>query len=436
MLRPYQERAITRAREAARTHRSVCLVMPTGAGKTRTCAAICSSAIARGRRVLWLAHRSELVEQAAETLAGLGLEVGVVSASASGDARPDAPCQVASVQTLYAREQRPPADLVIFDEAHHAIAATYSAILRDYPRATVLGPTATPERSDGKGLGDLFGAMVVGTTVRELVELGHLVPAEIIRPAKALGSRELAATPLEAYQRHARGRRAIVFAPSVTLAETWAREFADVGIASACVTGTTPPDERRTIMRRVRAGEVSALFNVFVATEGFDAPAIDCVILARGFGCVSTYLQCVGRALRPAEGKESALIIDLTGVSHAHGHPADDRQWQLEGWALAKATPADAVRYCRVCGAILAAGMACGDCGYEPEPLPPPRVVKAPLERYAQKRAESEDERIATLSRWTREARSKGYSQGWALAKFRAVYGVWPTAKVRALGLR
>src|SRR6185312_11439346 len=111
--------------------------------------------------------------------------------------------------TLLSRGDRPPADVIIADEAHHFASASveWSALLAAYPGAHIIGPTATPERGDGCGLGTMFDGLVVGATVRELTDLGHLVPCEIMRPDKYLQSGEIAQNPVDAYVQHAQGRR-------------------------------------------------------------------------------------------------------------------------------------------------------------------------------------------------------------------------------------
>ena len=189
-LRPYQEKFIAAIyAEAARGWQRAKLdghergprivgVSPTGSGKTRVATEIVRRSVAKGKRVLWLAHRTELVEQAGRTLVGAGLVVGVIAASSTWTINLDAPVQVASIQTLLARGIYPEADLVVWDECHHCseAAAEWCSLLTHYPRAFVVGLTATPERGDGSGLAPLFESLVVGATVRELTALQHLVP--------------------------------------------------------------------------------------------------------------------------------------------------------------------------------------------------------------------------------------------------------------------
>ena len=172
ILRDYQVRAIDLVRaEYRRGRKAVLLVLPTGAGKTATASQLIAWAVARGRRCLFIVHRREIVLDTARRLRAAGVPCGVVMSS---EARTDAPVQVCSIQTLVAREQHPPADLLVWDEAHHCAAETYRAIRAQYPAAWHLGLTATPERSDGAPLGDAFEALVAPISVAEQIGRAHV----------------------------------------------------------------------------------------------------------------------------------------------------------------------------------------------------------------------------------------------------------------------
>jgi DNA repair protein RadD len=425
MLRPYQLRAINSVRaEFARGARSVVLVAPTGAGKSTIGSAMAAAAVARGRRVGWLAHRAELVDQAFDTLVSFGLSVGMRCASSNRPVNPFAPVQVATVQTLIARDSRPDVDLLICDEFHHfrASAPTFHALVKSYPNAYVVGPTATPEASDGCGLGTIADALVVAATVRELTDLGYLVPCDIRRPARYLEPGQIAQSPVDAFLP---GRQTIVFARSVALAEQYASEFRARGVGAQCVNAKTPWADRRRIIADYRAGLTQVLVNVFCLTEGFDAIETSCVILARGCGTPGTYLQMAGRGLRPAPGKTDCLLLDLRGVSHEHGEPADDHVFSLDGTGIRLKDPN---RYCPVCGSertdngcTVCQWVPAGDGGIDPD-----TITGDPLVKYAAKRQESDEERVLTLARWMREQRAKSFKEGWVRHKFFVVYNNWP----------
>lgn len=293
-LRAYQLEAIDRVRRMmAQGKRRVVLTVPTGGGKTVLGGEIVRRAVANRKRALFVAHRSELIEQSAATLERFGLTVGAICASSAVPPNPFAPVQVASVQTLIARSQKPAADLIIADECHHyaAAAESYSAILASYPDAYVVGLTATPERGDGCGLGTMFDGLAVGATVAQLTRDHHLVPCEILRPDKPLAPGEIAQNPVDAYVEHASGRQAIVFARSVALAEEYAQEFKLRGIEAHAISADTPWAERRMWIDAFRRGAVRVLVNCYVLTEGFDAPETSCCVLARGCGSAGMYLQ-------------------------------------------------------------------------------------------------------------------------------------------------
>ncbi len=430
-LRPYQLDAIERVRAAMRQHRRrVCLVMPTGSGKTRTCGEMSRIVVERGGRVLWLAHRSELVDQAADALTALGLTVGAQCSSASTPPNPYAPVQVASVQTLLSRGERPDATLIVADEAHHFAAAAeqWSALLAGYT-APVIGPTATPERGDGCGLDGCFDALVVGATVRDLTP-DYLVPCRVLRPDVPLAPGEIARSPVDAYRDHAEGRRTVVFVRSVPLAEQYAAEFRMHGIEARCLTAETPWAERRMAIDAFRRGAIRVLVNVYVLTEGFDAPELSCVIVARGCGSAGMWLQMIGRALRPAAGKSDALVLDLRGVSHEHGLPEDDREYSLSGVGIRLRDPNS---YCPVCGQPKEPGEACAACGYTPagDSDKPDTVKNVALKPYMRFRETDDDgKRSERLARWLLDGQRRGFKPGWAKNKFLGVYGSWPSGNV------
>ncbi len=430
LLRDYQHGAIDRVRRAMQGGaRRVCLVIPTGGGKTVIFTEIVRRAVSAGRRALVLAHRAELVEQAYATLARAGLTVGAMCASAEAPPNPFAPVQVASVQTLLARRERPPADIIICDEAHHfaAGAEEFAALISDYPKAHVVGVTATPERGDGCGLRSCFDALVIGATVQELTDAGHLVPSEVMRPERALEPGQLARSPVDAYAEHAAGRPAIVFVRSVALAESYAQEFSMRGYQAHAISAETPWAERRMWIDAFRRGTVKVLTSVAVLTEGFDAPETSCVILARGCGSAGLYLQMIGRGLRPAPGKSDCVILDLRGVSHEHGKPEDERDYSLDGVGIRLRDPNS---YCPVCGVARTPPAPCEACGYAPsgeDLAKPDKFTGDPLVKYAKLRAEADDARAKRLARWIADAERKGHKPGAWKHKFNAVYGMWPS---------
>lgn len=331
-LRTYQRKALQDLRDAYRRGaRAILLVLPTGGGKTITACALAAGHLTKGgRRVLVVVHRVELARQTVERLRAEGFDrVGILAPAVTDDVDLEAPVVVASIQTMVARSLRPDASLVVFDECHHLLAETWAQVAEHYDGVPILGLTGTPERSDGKPLGDIFDAMVLGPTVKELTALGFLVPARVIAPQRRV--QKLIQDPVDAYLQHGRGRRAFVFCEEVLQAESVATRARAAGITAACVHANTPADERLAAVDAFRRGDIQMLTNCFVFTEGTDIPEAAVCIIARGFGFAGTYLQAAGRVLRPAPGKTEALIVDLLGCSRRHGRPDSARQYSLGG---------------------------------------------------------------------------------------------------------
>jgi superfamily II DNA or RNA helicase len=389
-LRPYQIGAVAgiEARIAAGVRRLV-LVLPTGGGKTTIAGSLILRAVARGQRVLFLAHRRELIVQAYLRLLDMGLpvqQVGIVMAS-DARRRPGAAVQVASIDTLR-RRARPLADLVFVDECHRALATSYREIAADYPDAIHLGLTATPYRADGKGLGDAYDELIVVATPRQLIGEGYLVEPRVftvppsqrpnlagIRVARgdyaarelddAMNRQALVGNIVEHWQRHAGGVRTVVFAVSIAHSRHITERFREAGVAAEHLDGATATQERDAILARLDRGETLVVSNCGVLCEGWDQPSVKCAVLARPTKSTGLYLQQAGRILRPWQ-ETAAVILDHAGCAHEHGLPQDDRDFSLEGTKRRRA-PKDAtapVRECPACFLVSSlATRVCPACG-------------------------------------------------------------------------
>ena len=355
-LRPYQEEAIQAVEDAlGRGVQRPLVSLPCGTGKTVVFASL---AARRGGTALVLAHRDELLRQAAEKLVQadrtLALGVGFVAAQRNDV---HGPVVVGSIQTLARRERLAQLprhfDTVVVDEAHHAAANSYRRIinhLQDCP--LILGVTATPRRSDKRQLGDVWQELVYQRGILEMIRAGYLVDVRGVRvglevkleeiaqsggdfQADALGDAlEEASAPrhvLGAFQRHAGDRKTVVFVPTVALAYTVAKVFRNAGIAAEALDGNTPPEKRQAILARLRHGATQVLVNVAVVTEGWDEPSISCVIVATPTRSQVKYTQIAGRALRPFPGKQDCLVIDVVGVSERLDLQTLPRLFNLDG---------------------------------------------------------------------------------------------------------
>jgi superfamily II DNA or RNA helicase len=311
----------------------------------------------------------------------------------------------------------------VLDEAHHYAAPEWGSLAARYVSSVRLGLTATPERADRTALGDLFDALAVAASVRDLTETGYLVPCDTIAPTRHLEG-GIAVSPVAAYQRHAAGRRAVVFCANVRHAQETAAEFRAAGVTAACIDGEMAPGARDETLARFRSGELRVLTNVFVLTEGWDAPEAEVCILARGCSSAAMLLQAVGRVLRPAPGKSRALLIDLKGAVHLHGLPGDDREYSLSGRPIRKLESLTPLSQCRECGAVYRSAPTCVRCGAR---LPPPKLPRALRGELSQIYATAAgEEKREYLRRMHAEAKKRGYAPGWAVMKFKAKYGHWP----------
>ncbi len=374
-LRPYQTRAIDELRAQYQAgRRAPCLVLPTGAGKTVVAAEIIRSAAARKRKVLFLVHRTELLSQSVSKLEAAGVTNLRIIRAGQDLGSDQAPVTVASIPTLSRWPTPPKADLVVFDECHHVMANTWTRLANSYADSLLLGMTATPQRSDGKPLGDIFDSIVVGSTVRELTDLGHLVPCRVWAPAVLPGAGEIAADPAEVYRQHGGNQRAVIFCVTVEHAETIA---ASMTVPTRVVHGAMSARLRAEVLAEFAAGTVRAICNVHVLTEGFDCPAATVCILARKPEHAGTFLQMVGRVLRPAPGKTEALLLDLGGSVWQHGTPDADRTFALEGEGIVRDDDRQPLRQCPTCGGVFVSKPGpCPQCG-APMPYKPVEAPRA-----------------------------------------------------------
>jgi DNA repair protein RadD len=442
-LRPYQQQAIDDLRNAYRSgSRAPLLCLPTGGGKTVIFTAIAQSAAARGRNVLILVHRRELLRQASAKLKWVGLQHSTIAA---GLPITHDQVQVASVQTLIRRLARIDwqPGLIIIDEAHHVVGGnTWGKILDHWPHAPVLGVSATPCRLDGRGLGNAFDALVHGPSVADLTRQGFLADARIYAPpvladlssvrtragdyaadqaADAMDRPTVTGNAVEHYQRHAFGCSAIAFTCNTKHAASVAAQFQAAGIRAATLLGDTKPEERDRLVAGLADGSVQVLVTVDVVSEGFDCPGASVAILLRPTKSLGLYLQQVGRVLRPKADGSKALILDHVGNVMRHGFPDDHREWTLADGvrraAGGKAAPS--VRTCPNCYAAFKPAPICPVCGADCAPRPKPAMQQIDGELQELRRgqlhtARRKQGRARTLSDLLALAKERGYSPGWA----------------------
>ena len=453
-LRTYQSEGITDIRQAfVDGFKAPLYVLPTGGGKTVLFSAISESSQKRGRRVLIMAHRVELVDQIVASLNNFGVQPDIIAAGYQRRAgrglgrADDNHIMVASVQTLVRRLDTIPAPtLIICDEAHHAAAGnSWSTIIRHWPNAKILGVTATPIRLDSRGLSSTFDKLIVGPTVRQLTDLGYLTPLTVYAPPtvdtsglhmqagdfKTKEAEALVDVPsitgdaISHYQRHAPGLPALAFCTSVEHAHHVAEKFRSVGIDAIALDGGTNRDIRRMAVQDFRDGKIRVMASCDLFSEGFDVPSVHVGIMLRPTASEALFRQQVGRILRPAPGKTRAILLDHVGnVSIRFGFPDEPREWTLtEDVVRKKKKPAPAVRVCTKCfAASPQRALKCVECG-EPFPIKgradlivkDGELVELTPAQVAAKKERREQGRAATLAELEEIARIKGHKPGWAL---------------------
>lgn len=388
VLRDYQEDLLARTRNAMRSHSNVLVQSATGSGKTALVVFMMATAAKRGKRSMFLVHQSELLQQTSEALWKQQLPHGMIC---PGKAYSKLPVQVASVQTLVRRmDKYPEPDLIVIDEAHRAAANTYRKVLEFYPNARVIGLTATPSRTDGKGLSDLFDTIVEGPAVRSLIDAGYLSEYELIAPPididvsdiktkmgdydkkeleAAVDKPTITGDAVAQYQRHAMGKRCVVMCVSIKHAEHVCAQYKASGIEAVQIDGKMTNAERKDVVERFRRGEVKVICNVQLLLEGVDIPAISVVQWLRPTQSLIVWLQGCGRGLRPAPGKDNLMILDHVGNWSRHGIPDAEREWSLEGRKKGRRKKADEepdinVQQCLSCFHVFSAGPdKCPSCG-------------------------------------------------------------------------
>jgi superfamily II DNA or RNA helicase len=370
---------------------------------------------------------------------------------------------VGTIQSFMARRRRglelANVKVIVIDEAHHATADTYQRLIALYPDAVIVGLTATPTRTDGKGLGDVFDDLIQAITYREAFEQGYLVRPKYYAPhtpdlegvktvagdysdddlERVMNKPQLVGDIVQHYARYAGDRKGIVFATRVTHSIALCEAFSASGIPAFHIDGTTPTDERDALLEAFRSDAYQVMVNVAVATEGLDIPDISCVVMARPTKSPILHLQCLGRGLRTHPGKEDCMVLDHAGNVLRLGGVEEYEEWTLETGKGANSPKKKELKdpkeiTCEQCSAIFYASRICPECGHEHVVMRRPEHVEVAegelVELGSGKRAEySMEQKKDWLAQLLYLAHTTGRREGWASHQYRAKFGVWPHKK-------
>lgn len=444
-LRDYQAEIINKIQNSMLTgHRRIIVQSPPRTGKTVVMSEIARRATVKNRRVLFLIHRKEVLEQANATFKEQGVDFDLLTSG--------------MVQTLTLRVDKLDAPhIILVDEAHHVLSKSYRRILDKFKDAYVLLFTATPVRLGREQLDQVADDIVLGKSIKELTAAGFLAPFRYYQPPAGFNRKKLKLSStgdytnksitsalqsclygdlVSHYKRLAAGKQAVCYCHSIDAAKHAAAEFNKNGIAAAEVDGTTPRSERDELVKKFRAGVIKVMVNVNLFTEGVDLPDVDAVILARPTSSLSLYLQFAMRCLNPRAGKV-AVIIDHANNVEKFGYPDSERNWlQLVKTGAKTRKNAETDNFnivtCETCFAVLESRtIKAGTCPYcdalikqkrPDKPVALIDLVEAARNEIASKKNDDYHQ-LKTVSELYEYAKRKGYKRGWVyhIAKSRGL---------------
>jgi len=481
-LRDYQQSSIDMIREAIKQgHRSICLVMPTGAGKSRTSASICKTASQKGNHTLFLAPRRNLVDQIQTSYNDLGLDCGVIMSGEYYDARHM--IDVGSIDTVLARinkYERSSAKTatkltrtLICDEAHTYASSKRAEYINDVrdgkygDNKIVILLTATPCTTNGGGLADICEVLLQPVSMLELIKQGHLLQPRYYSAPKpdlsgitvqkdeynnkelgeAYADKKIMGCVVENWKRIAPGTSTVVFCASRANANDLVEKFNSEGIPAAYVDALTPDNERFEIFKKISTGEILIICNVMIIGMGTDIPRLQTVCFATATKSISRWMQGVGRVLRPFEDQKFANVIDHGGMS------LDPKMGPVEfidDWSLDSASKVqDRIEQrkqdkkepkeieCEKCRMLFKSTNICPGCGhilegkkaeiqYHKAQLK--EVVNTLTPEQRRNRDTARDEKTRIFAEFRTYCRDKKKKEGAAAYMYKEMFGVWPNA--------
>jgi len=441
-LRPYQSKGVQDVRLKLAHNRAVMRQLATGGGKTAEFSKITDLANEKQSRVWVIAPRDQLLKQASNHLHAIGVKHGQITAKRNESRAFDV--HVVSLQTIQRRIKNDRIinwpDLAIFDEAHLNLDAQLRISAYFPPHVKIIGYTATPERLDGRGLSELYGDIVYGPSIRELVRQGHLCDVNYLSPhleglellkktgidydemqlEDLLERRKVYGSAIAHYRQYADKKPALAFCRSIKAAKETAERFSEAGYNSEFVSGKMSYKEQHTILEALRDGKIHVLANCDLATYGVDVPRAEVAIMLRPTLSYALFMQMIGRVLRRYESpnglyvKTEGIILDHVNNFDIHGHPLDDHDWNFTGdrKRRTKRDPEESgYKRCSECFKVYE-GPVCPLCGHENETRGRPDLVEVDAELIKREPRKMADrpysERVEYAGRVTeaREARN------------------------------
>ena len=465
-LRQYQKDTLNNIiRSQRKGNKNILLQAATGSGKTVMASAFVNHSIKQNKNVLFLAHRRELIKQCSEKLDTEKVRHGIIMAGEPYHFW--CTTQVASIDTLRSRsitnkkEELPKADLIIIDEAHRCLSNTYLKIINLYKDSQVLGLTATPIRSDGRGLGHIFQDMVQAPSIGQLIREGHLVECSYYAPtipdlkgiqtsmgdyntvqlAEKMDKPKLIGDIVSSWVKIGNNKKTIVFASSVAHSKNIAESFKDIGIKAAHIDGTTDNKERERVLNEFNHGNMKIICNCMVLTEGFDCPPAEVCVLARPTKSLGMYIQMVGRVLRPYKDKEHATIIDHSGAVYTHGFVENDIEWDLDPKKPLTIKERKKIRdkeeaqiICEGCFSVFSGSNICPKCGHIQERKSKYIEVLDKELGFVDKKTKTVKKKLSYAPEFRKEFYSmllgycalRNYKTGWAYHTFKQRFKTYP----------
>ena len=452
VLRDYQENLKNKVREEFKKYKRVILLAPCGSGKTVIASSIIQDSINKRKKVWFIVHRKELLEQAHNTLEQYSINFENV--------------KIYMVQSLAnkLKDITEIPNMIIFDECQHATSRTYMKIIEKFPSAYILGLTATPCRMTGKPLGDIFQSIVSDITAKQLIKKKYLADYDYYAPQinlnlnnvkikagdyekeslnKEMNKLTIYGDIIKNYKKIANGKKSIIYCHSIEYSKKIEKLFTEHGYSIKHFDGTTPSKERTKIIEDFRNDKVKILTNVDLIGEGFDVPACECVLLLRPTQSLSLYIQQATRCLRP-NGNKKAVIIDYVGNVFRHGLPTDDREWSLKGNVQPYYNENDdgtlKIRVCQNCFSTFKTAPVCPYCGatYETTAVEIQNMKEIELKKIKEEKERKRQEIMKRTSEKVKNYKKPeecknfyelvemgkrfGYKPGWAIIQARRLH--------------